>query len=109
MVLRLGCGAECTHRAAVKAASESDDLVAVLRLAVQAGQFDGGLIGLGSAVAEEAHSSRIESFGKCLAEQGLRLGVPGVWDVDECRDLLLHRLHNSRRTVPEQTASPPWE
>ena len=41
-----------------------------------------------------------------LAERSLRLGVPGVRNVNELSDLLAHRLHDARRTVAENVAAP---
>ena len=52
VILGLGGGRGRAQRAAVKAALEGDDLVALLGR-VQADQLDGGFVGLGPRVAEE--------------------------------------------------------
>ena len=103
MILRLGRGGESAERAAVKAAGKSDDFV--FALAVQAGQFDGGFVGLGAAVAEEGLPAEAP-----LREQPgpfpLHVHVPGVRHMNQRGDLLLHRPHHMRRAMSQQVAPP---
>src|SRR5689334_4579920 len=90
----------------MEAACEGDNLVAPLRLAVQTRELDRGLIRLSPAVAKETNATNVASIGEDLAQKRLRLGVPGVGNMDERRNLFLDRLHHARRTVPEKVAPP---
>ena len=83
-----------------------DDLVAALRLAVEPGELDGRLVRLGAAVAEEALAAEVGPLGERLGQQRLRLGVPGVRDVDERRDLLLHGLRPRAAGSGREARSP---
>ena len=70
VVLGLGGGGQRGEGPAVEAAFHRDDLVPALLVAVGPGQLDGGLVGLGAAVAEEA----------LAAERPLRRGPrPEPW------------------------------
>src|SRR5262249_23011461 len=64
---------------------------------------------LGAAVAEERLPADAAALAERLRQQALRLGVPGVRDVDELPDLLAHRLDDARRAVAEAVAAPAGE
>src|SRR5204863_5461998 len=64
---------------------------------------------LGAAITKERHAIEVGALAERLREQGLRLRVPRVWDVDERGDLLLNGLHDARRAVAEDAAAPAGE
>ncbi len=106
----LGCpvALERADGSAVKAVEHREDLVAA-GLAVEAGELDGGLIGLGAAVAEEALGVQAAARDERLREQALGFHVPGVWYVNQPGHLLLHRADDARRAMAEQVAAPAGE
>ena len=69
-------------------------------------QLDGGLVGLGPAVAEEALAAE-RPLGQRLGERALGLHVPGIRHVDQLADLVADRLDDARRAVTQQVAAPP--
>src|SRR5262249_40577407 len=108
VILRLARGAQGAHGAAMEAIEHRDDLVAS-GLAMEAGHLDHRLVSLGTAVAEEALGVEAETLDEGLGEQPLGFHVPGVWNVNELRDLFLHRPNHARRTMTEQIAAPAGE
>ena len=107
VVLRLSRRSGRSKRAAVEAVVETDHAVATRLGPVQPHQLQGSLDRLGTAVAEKclAESAAAQRLGKIA----LRLGVPGVGDVDQLRDLLFDRFDHSRRTVAQDVAAPAGE
>src|SRR4051812_21897610 len=93
----------------MEAVERGDDLVAAVGLAVEPGELDRRLVGLGSAVAEEEFSREGASTAQSFREQSLLFGVPRVGNVDELANLTADRLDDAWRTVPEQTAAPTGE
>jgi len=107
VVFRLGGRGDGAERAAVEAAAEGDDLV-LHAVGAEANELDRRLVGLGAGIAEE----RLAAEAPLGEEPGpfpLGLGVPGVGDMNQPRDLILHRLHDRRRAVAEEVASPAGE
>jgi hypothetical protein len=92
----------------VEAPLGRDDLEPAGGVAVGAGELDGGLVGLGPAVAEEALAAE-RTLRERLGERPLRLDVPGVRHVDQLADLLADRLDDARGAVADQIAAPAGE
>ncbi len=107
VVLRLRGGRGRAQRAAVEAALEGDDLVALLGR-VQPGELDGRLVGLGARVAEERLAAETP-LRQRLGPQALQFGVPGVGHVDQLAQLLADGLDHRRRTMAQQIAAPAAE
>ena len=89
----------------MEAVEHGDDLVAS-RLAVEAGDLDGRLVGLRPTVAEEALAGPAGALAQRLGELPLRFGVPGVGHMDEPADLFAHRLDDARRAMAQEIAAP---
>ncbi len=85
MVFGLGGGGDGGEGASVEAAFGGDEFVFFLG-GVEAGELEGGFVGLGAAVAEEALATE-GAFAEQLGELALGLGVEGVVDVDQLGDL----------------------
>ena len=107
MVFRLGSRGHAAERAAVEAAAEGDDLV-LHAVGAEADELDRRLVGLGAGTAEESLAAEAP-LGEEPGPFPLGLGVPGIGDRDQPRDLVLHRLHDRRRAVAEEVASPAGE
>src|SRR5260370_39716561 len=105
MILRLACGGNCSHRPAVETVDHRDDVVAS-GLTVEAGELDGGFHGLGAAVAEETQALKTAARAERLGEATLRLGVPGVRDMDQLTHLLADRGDDARRAVTQKVTTP---
>ena len=71
MVLGLGRGRERGVGSTVKAPFHRDDLESPLLVPEGPGELDGGLVGLGAAVAEETLTAE-RSFCQCLGKRALR-------------------------------------
>ena len=107
VVFRLGGGGDGAERAAVEAAAEGDDLV-LHAVGAEANELDRRLVGLGAGIAEERLSAEAP-LGEEPGPFPLGLGVPGVGDMDQPRDLLLHCLDDRRRAMAEEVAAPARE
>ncbi len=107
VVLRLSRRSGGTEGPAVETVVETDDAVTTRLGSVQPHQLQRPLDRLGSTVAEKglAESTRTQRFSKIA----LRLGVPGVGNVDQPRHLLLDRGDDPRRTVAQDVAAPARE
>ena len=107
MVLRLGGRRHTAHGPAMETTLERDDLVP-LPLGPEADEFDGCLVGLGSGVTEKSLAAK----GAVTEQAGpLALGfdVPGVWHVNQFRDLLLYGFNDRCRAMAQQIAAPSRE
>ncbi len=105
MILGLGGGGERGEGAAVKAPFHRHDFEPPGLAAVGAGQLDGGLVGLGAAVAEEALRPE-GSLGELLRQSALGLHVPGVGHVNEPADLFANGRDNALGAMAQQVAAP---
>ena len=92
---------------AMKTVFKADDAEPPRRRAMQSRQLDRPLVRLGPAVAEErlAKAAGAEGLGKLT----LRLGVPGVGDVDEMLELILDPPHKVRGRIAQDVAAPAGE
>ena len=109
VVLGLGRGGQGGEGAAVKAPFHRHDLVSPLRLAaVGAGQLDGGLVGLGAAVAEEALAAE-RPLRELLRQAPLGLHVPGIGHVDQPANLFANGRDDAARAMAQQVAAPAGE
>ena len=70
------------------------------------GQLDGGLVGLGAAVAKETLAAE-RPLRQSLGKRTLGLHVPGIRHVDQLPDLVAHRLDDARRAMPQEVTAPP--
>ena len=104
VILRLGGRGDAAKRAAMEASLEGDDLVAGA-IAAKPHEFDRRLVGLGAGVAEEGLAAK-RPLRKQLGPAALRLDVPGVGNMNQRGDLLLHGLDHRLGAVAEEVAAP---
>ena len=71
-------------------------------------QLDGGLVGLGAAVAEEALAAE-RPFRELLRQRSLGLHVPGIGHVDQPADLFANRRDDPLGAMAQQVAAPTGE
>ena len=107
VVLRLSRRRGGPEGPAVETVVKADDAVATGLGPVKSHQFQRPLDRLGPAVAEEGLSK--PTGAQCLGKLALRLGVPGVGNVDQSRHLLLDRCDHSRRAMAQDVAAPARE
>ncbi len=101
---RGGGGAKC---AAVESPLERDDLVFLFG-AMESCQLNRRFVRLGARVAEKGLSAKAASR-QHFGPSALGIDVPGVRHVDQRSDLLLDRVDDLRRAMPQEVAAPAGE
>ena len=113
MVLGLGRGRQGGEGTAVKSPFHRDDLEPAVGMSISPRQLDRRLVGLGSAVAEEALAGmrlRAERpLGKRLGESSLGFHVPRIGNVDELTDLVANSGDDPGRAMAQQVTAPTRE